>query len=262
MSKFYKHIRWRKILYGTLWIISLVGIGFLMSFVEVKSSELACNDVKVIIPGKQSFIARADVDKIINETQGTLVGKTLSAIPIHKLEEDLKAIPFVKKAIVSKDMHGLITIEISQREAVLRVINKIGNDFYLDKKGIKMPLSAHYAPRVLVVNGHIDELYGKALDTIQTPLLRNLYHLSKYIAKDEFLESQIEQLFINNNHSIEMVPRIGDHKIILGDVSFLDEKFEKLQLFYNKVIPAKGWDVYETVDLSFKNQLVCVKKKN
>lgn len=260
MVKFFKHIKWRKVLYASLWIISLVSIGFLMSFVESKSSELACNDLKIVIPGNQSFIARSDVDKVINDTQGVLVGKTLSAIPIHQLEEDLKAIPFVKKAIVSKDMQGLITIEINQREAVLRVINTIGNDYYIDRKGIKMPLSAHYAPRVLVVNGQVNELFGKGLDTIQTSLLRDLYKLAKYIQKDEFLESQIEQLYVNSNQVIEMIPRIGDHRIVLGDVSFLEEKFEKLQLFYSKVIPAKGWDEYETVDLSFRNQLVCVKK--
>ncbi len=257
-----KNINWRRLLNASLWIITLVGLGFLMSFIKVKSSEFACNDLQLIIPGEQSFIAKADVDKILKNTQGELVGKTLSAIPIHEIEEDLRGIPFVEKAIVSKDMSGTVIIRIKQREAVLRVINQAGHDFYLDRNGVKMPLSAHYAPRVLVVNGLVREPYGKDLDSIQTPILRDLFEMASFIAADPLWDSQIEQLFVNEVGQIELVPRIGMQKIVIGNGHDIEEKFEKLRIFYQKVIPSMGWDAYTSVDLSFKNQLVCQKSES
>lgn len=257
MLKFLKKIKWRKLLYASLWLITLVGVGFLMSFIEVKSSEYACNDLHVIIPGEQSFIVREDIDKVLKDTQGELVGKTLSAIPIHEIEEDLRAIPFVEKAIVNKDINGKVSINIKQREAVLRVINQIGNDFYLDRNGLKMPLSAHYAPHVLVANGWISENYGKSLDSIKTAPLKDLFKLAKYIQQDTLWNSQIEQLYVNSQGAIEMVPRVGNQKITIGNAELLDEKFDKLLVFYKKVIPSVGWDAYRSVDLSFAGQLVC-----
>lgn len=244
-------------LYASLWLITLVGLGFLMSFIKIKSSEYACNDLQVIIPGDQSFIAREDIDIILNKTQGAIIGKTLSTIPIHEIEEDLRSIPFIEKAIVSKDISGKVTINIKQREAVLRVINHLGNDFYLDENGLKMPLSTYYAPHVLVANGWIDESYGKSLDSIQTPLVEDLFKLAKYVQKDTIWNNQIEQLYVNKQGDIEMVPRIGNQKIIVGNAESLDEKFSKLLVFYQKIVPSVGWDVYRSVDLSFADQLVC-----
>ena len=261
MRSAFKNINWHKLLYTSLWLVILVGMGFLMSFINVKSSEYACNDLQIVIPGEQSFIAREDVDKILKETQGSIVGKTLAAIPIHEIEKDLRAIPFVEKAIVSKDISGKITIKIKQREAVLRVINDFGNDFYVDNNGLKIPLSAHYAPRVLVANGKIMERYTKDLEAIQTPLLEDLFKLSEYIQADTLWNSQIEQLYVNNKGEIEMVPRVGNQKIIIGNADLLDEKFGKLLVFYKRIIPSVGWDAYRSVDLSFMNQLVCEKNE-
>lgn len=259
----FKRINWRSVLNVSLWLIALVGLGFLMSFIKVKGNEYACNDLQVIIPGQQSFIVREDIDKILKETQGSIIGKTLSAIPIHEIEEDLSAIPFVEKAIVNKDVSGKITIAIKQREAVLRVINQAGSDFYLDSNGLKIPLSPHYAPHVLAANGWIRESHGNSLDSIQTPLMEELFKLAKYVQADSLWNSQIEQIFISREGQIELIPRLGNQKIILGNnADSLDQKFGKLLIFYKKIIPSVGWDAYRSVDLSFANQLVCERNEN
>lgn len=262
MNTLLKRVNWRRLLHVSLWMVTVVGIGFLMSFINVKSSEYACNDVKIIIPGDQSFVVRTDIDRVLTNTQGDLIGKTLTAIPIHQIEKDLAGIPFVKKAIVNKDINGTVTIEIKQREAVLRVINQVGNDFYLDREGVKIPLSEHYAPRVLVANGWIEEGHSKSLDSIQSPLMKELFKLSSYLHADSLWSEQIDQLYVNQDGNIEMIPSVGSHKIIIGsEADSLENKFAKLLLFYQKVVPSVGWDAYKSVDLSFANQLVCVRKE-
>src|SRR5690606_34773823 len=201
--------------------------------------------------GEQSFIAREDIDKLLFEKHGEIVGKTLSSLPIHQIEQDLQAIPFIEKALVSIDMNGLLTINIKQREAILRVINANGQDFYLDRNAVKIPLSSHYAPNVLVANGFITEAFGESLDSIQTPLLEGLYETAKFIQADSIWNDQIEQLYVNLDRDIEMVPRVGKHQIILGNADSLQVKFDKLLLFYKHVAPSVGWDTYKTVNLCF-----------
>lgn len=257
-----KNIRWKRVFLAIFWVGCITGLGFLMSFISVKSTDFACSDLQVIIPGEQSFVAREDIDQLLFEKHGEVVGKTLSSLPIHEIEQDLQDIPFIEEALVNIDMNGTMAINIKQRKAVLRVINARGEDFYLDEMGVKIPLSNHYAPNVIVANGFIAENFENNLDSISTPLLRDLFKTAKFIQQDSIWNDQIEQLYVNRNRVIEMVPRVGKQQIILGNADSLNVKFDKLLLFYKHVAPTVGWDVYKAVNLSFANQLVCIKEEN
>ena len=68
------------------------------------------------------------------------------------------------------------------------------------------------------------------------------------------------QLHINENKEVELIPRVGNHVILLGGEEEMEEKFEKLLLFYQKGIQQTGWNKYSIINLKYKNQLVCVKR--
>lgn len=254
-----KRINWKAILYGFLWLVSLSGIVLLMSFIEVKKNKLKCSDVKILLPGRYNFVEREEIDRILLESGGVLVGKDLNDINIHRLEIRLKANPFIEYAKVYADMNGVVNVQIRQREPVLRVINMANLHFYIDDKGFKMPISDNYTAKVLVVNGFIDEDFTGKVDTINSKLLKDLYRAALFIKADTLWDNQIEQLFVDLNRDIEMVPRVGDHKIILGDADSLQTKFRNLLLFYKKAIPKVGWDSYKTINLKYANQIVCEK---
>ncbi|HUH17897.1 cell division protein FtsQ [Albibacterium sp.] len=262
MIRWIKNIRWKRIFLSILWLSCLGGLIFLMGFISVKSNSLVCSDLHIVIPGEQSFVIREDIDQLLMKEHGEILGKTLATLPIHEIEGDLQAIPFIEEARVNVDMNGVMTINIKQREATLRVINVRGEDFYIDENAIKFPLSKHYAPNVLVANGNIVEEFGSNADSIQTSLLTDIFRTAEFIQADSLWDDQIEQLYVNANGAIEMVPRVGDQQIILGNADSLQTKFNKLLLFYKHIAPTVGWDVYKAVDLSFANQLVCTKKEN
>ena len=254
-----KRINWKAILYGFLWLVSLSGVVLLMSFIEVKKNKLKCSDVKILLPGRYNFVEREEIDRILLESGGVLVGKDLNDINIHRLENRLKANPFIEYAKVYADMNGIVNVQIRQREPVLRVINMANLHFYIDNKGFKMPVSDNYTAKVLVVNGFIDEDFTGRVDTIHSKLVKDLYRAALFIKADTLWDNQIEQLFVDLNSDIEMVPRVGDQKIILGDADSLQTKFRNLLLFYKKAIPKVGWDSYKTINLKYANQIVCEK---
>src|SRR5690554_3466503 len=133
MINWLKNIRWRRVFLSVLWLGCLSGLVFLMSFISIKSNDLACSDLHVLIPGEQSFVIREDIDQLLMEKHGEIVGRTLVSLPIHEIEQDLQAIPFIEHAMVNVDMNGVMTVNIKQREAALRVINARGEDFYIDE---------------------------------------------------------------------------------------------------------------------------------
>ena len=75
----------------------------------------------------------------------------------------------------------------------------------------------------------------------------------------DFLASQIIQLYLNQNKEFELIPRVGNHVILFGDLDGMESKFEKLMLFYQKGVKQIGWNRYTLINLKYKNQLVCVK---
>ncbi|HQS50331.1 MAG: cell division protein FtsQ [Sphingobacteriales bacterium 17-39-43] len=254
-----KKINWRAILFGFLWLISLSGLITLMSFIEIKKSALKCKDVKVLLPGQFNFIERDEVDRILMENGGAMLGKDLNDINIHKLENALKANPFIEFAKVYADMTGVIHVQIRQREPVLRVVNMANLHFYIDGNGNKIPLSDNYTAKVLVASGLIEEDFSGRVDTLKTKMARDLFRTALFIRSDTLWDNQIEQLFVDLKGDIEMVPRVGGHKIILGSADSLQIKFRNLLVFYKKAIPKVGWDTYKTINLKYANQIVCEK---
>ncbi|MEP7169164.1 MAG: cell division protein FtsQ, partial [Bacteroidota bacterium] len=79
------------------------------------------------------------------------------------------------------------------------------------------------------------------------------------IANDAFWNAQVEQIYVTEQSEIELIPRVGNHRIILGDASQLDEKFNKLMIFYKQGLNNTGWNNYNTINLKFTNQVVCTK---
>lgn len=252
-----KKINWKGILTAFVWLLSLSGLVFLMSFIEVKKANQKCKDLKVILPGRNNFIERNEVDRILMEASGALIGKDLRDINIHSLENSLRNNPFIEFAKVYADMDGVIHVEIKQRLPILRIINRANVQFYIDENGLKMPLSENFTANVLVANGLIDEDFSGKVETLNTKLAKDLYHMAQFIKTDTLWDNQIEQLFVDTKGDIEMVPRVGDHKIIFGDADSLQTKFRNLLIFYKKAMPKVGWNTYKTINLKYANQVVC-----
>ncbi|MBD1392456.1 cell division protein FtsQ/DivIB [Mucilaginibacter glaciei] len=252
---------WKPILIGLGWTTCLAGLVVLMSFIEVKKAEMTCKAIKVFIPGSQYFIDRQEIDNILEMSSHTLVGRKIERINIHDLENKLKANPFIEFAKVYADMDGVIHVEVSQRQPILRVMNRFDQDFYVDQHGLKMPLSQNFTARVLAANGFIDELFANKVDSLHTALARDIFKTADFIRKDSLWDAQIAQIYINEQHEIELIPRVGNQRILLGNADSLSAKFNNLMVFYKQALPMVGWDAYKLINIKYANQVVGVKNE-
>ena len=66
---------------------------------------------------------------------------------------------------------------------------------------------------------------------------------------------------MNDRNDIELIPRVGIQKIILGTADSLDIKMRNLLAFYKQAMPKVGWDTYKTINIKYTNQVVCEKNK-
>ncbi len=250
---------WRIILISFIWLISLGGVVVLMSFIEIKKSTMTCKDVKIYIPGSQYFIDKKEVEHILQLSSFTLVGRRLDNINLHDLETRLRANPFIEYAKVYADMDGVITMEIEQRQPIMRIMTQYDKDFYIDKNGLKLPLSPNFTARVLVANGFIDEPFGGKVDTLRTTLAKDLFKTMRYITGDSLWNAQISQVYVNEKREMELIPRVGNQRILLGNADSVEVKFSNLLAFYKQALPQVGWDAYKQINIKYANQVIGVK---
>ena len=253
-------------------VVTLLVAAFLLSAGLVKSSQkdVHCKSVNVSIDESEGnfFVEQNDIMNLIHDKWGALVGKRMDAINMNVLETMIQNNPFILRAEVFSTIDGEINIDIKQREPVLRIINSENQSFYIDKRGMFMPLSDKFASYVPVASGNITDKYV-AGSVIKNPneienasynkgLLEQLFEVAMFTGKDELWSAQFVQYYVNDDGDIELIPRVGNHRIILGDTQYLQEKFDKLLLFYREGIKT-DWNKYNTINLKFAGQVVCTK---
>jgi cell division protein FtsQ len=241
-------MKWVKIISQILFVL---GIIFLLGFTNQRHSEKRCVDYRIELADENiSLITRGEIILLMESIQDTIVGKLVNAIPIFDIERKIEGLKNVKNAEVFIDMEGMLHVEVNQKKAVVRVSPEGSDDFYMDANGSMFSLSTNYTEHLLIANGNIE-------DSVD---FSNALILANYISSDSLWQSQIVQIYFKENKEIELIPRVGNHTILLGDVENYKDKFRKLYLFYEQGVNQVGWNNYKEINLKFRNQIVCVKR--
>lgn len=209
------------------------------------------------LPGGDKLISERDVRQVLLSAFGSdLENSELASLDVDRMERVLENDPFVKNADVYIDQNNQVHIDIEQREPLVRVLDNHGNNYYLDAAGKKMPPSKNYAARVIVATGNVSP-YTPEFRQKRKSNLKDLFNLTQALLADEFLASFIQQIHVNNAGDFILVPLIGDQKIVLGPARKLEDKLDRLKIFYKEGMPYEGWRKYETINLKYSGQVVC-----
>ncbi len=211
-------------------------------------------------------ISGSDNNRFVEETQllddieshlgyplsgGKLIHKDLS-----RIEKRLKNNKFVYSAQVVSDHKGRVLIDVQQECPVARIITK-DSSYYLTQTGKLMPMSHNYSSRVTVILGNkINEILRS--DSLSDKARRKEFlDFMNYIYNNHFLKAQVETIEVLENEKIVIYPQITHQKIHFGKCEDYVDKFEKVRLFYSQILPRKGWAAYSSVNVEYKNQIIC-----
>ena len=252
-----------KILAG---FVAVLGLALLIYVVTSKQEEVICSDIIVNIqyPEEDVFIEEAEVEGLIKGVYRNIFLHNINQVSTDTLEYLIKQNPYVRSANVYTTIQGELMVDVEQRQPIFRVEMAKGS-FYVDNFGSFMPLSPAYVSRLVVVSGHLKSVDIKTVNEIKLGQeaeiadLASIFHLVKYIRENPFLEALIEQIYVNRNHEIELIPKLGKQYILFGEAKQIEEKFSKLQLFYEQGMQINGWNAYKILNLKYKNQIVCTK---
>lgn len=256
----------------SFWVILVAGLAVLLGFVGKAHDQTICNslDIRIKYKSNDYFLTSNDVLRYFSQKGIKIKGQPISDINPDAIETALKSNPYIENAEAYVELNGNTVVVITQKQPLARVINKYDQSFYIDDMGSLIPLNPDYSARVVVANGNINEFYNPSLklnvtdslgkdSMIMKSALYKIYKMSLFINKDEFWKAQIEEVFINTKGEIELYCKVGDFKIIFGDIDNMEQKFKNLFAFFKYGLNKYGWNKYSIVNVKFTNQVVCSK---
>lgn len=185
-----------------------------LTFVSAKLGEVKCKGVQVVVDdtGENAFIDEDDVLQLIKRNYGELKNVNVVDIDKDSMECVLVRNSVIKSAQVYYSLDGYFHVEITQRKPVLRVMS--GEGYYVDEDGKVMPLSGKYTSRVVVATGNISRNFA----------CNGLYPFVMGLKNDGFWDALIEQIVVANGNEVILIPKVGNFRIVVGELENVDRK--------------------------------------
>jgi cell division protein FtsQ len=241
-------MKFKRVLKYLLFLVLIGVFGFLYGFSSVKNNVKKVTKIEVKFEeGNNNFLTHAMVDKLLIQNNKTVVNQAKSAIDLYELENNVSENPYIEKAAVFLTIGVLLKATIKQRTPIARIVSSKGS-YYIDKQGIKVPLSTNYSARVLLISG----VHNKEDIQVVLPLI-------KTILEDGFLQKEIVGIVKSDVDDYAFSVRSGAYKIDFGRLTDVALKFKKLKAFYNTTFKDKTIQEYKTITLKYHNQVVCTK---
>ena len=185
----------------------------------------------------------------------------IDSIDLTRIEEilDSKSAIMKSEAYTTKD--SILNVTVTQKKPMVR-FQKGTKGFYAVEDCTLFPLQSTYTSPVMVVDGHIplkiEHGYRGKPDTEEgCRWLSDIVKLVKHIEGHRIWKNKIVQITVLEDSDLVLIPREGRERFLFGQVCDIEDKFEKMELYYKSIRYRKGEDAYSTVDIRFKEQIVC-----
>ena len=255
MAKKKRKISIRKVLQAALTLV--LGVCCLLAMVSASKTEdrqtLTNVNVHINNAKKYHFIEEKQIlDEAIVNRNVDIMNTPIGRLDMRAMESVLKNDPWVADAQLYVDNSRTLNIVVTQRLPVARIFEQGGHSYFIDTTLSTMPLTPNFVYYTSVVTNV--PVLGN--DSASISLKKQLVKIVREIQMDTFWNAQVSQIIVDSALSFELVPVLGDQRIIFGDTTRAREKFDNLYAFYRNVLNRIGWDHYETLDVRFKGQVV------
>ena len=228
-------------MFKTLLVVSsIVLLLFLFSKLEMEYNKSNIEDVQVL---SEDYYSVAFDKDILNDIKKDILFKDTNYINLHDLEGYLNEKNQIESAEVYFTIDKKLNIHVKERMPILKVHNLKGDVFFLDTNFVKIKKSIYKDLDCLIANGFIDDKN-----------LFFLYDLAREIYFDSFLRNFISQIYISQDNTVELIPALFNHKIVINHISQL----KKVKIFYNNINNDVDINKYSELKFMFNKQVVAV----
>ena len=245
-------MNWKTILTTLCSLIVATYLVFALFALSKPTDDKVCRELRVNIEQSTlaGFLTPADVRNMLITDHLSPEGHAIDKIDLAGIEDALEDKELIENAECYTIHDSIVVVEVKQRVPVARVINNRGEDYYIDTHGLPMP-HGPYFHNLVVATGHITPSYAE----------QHLAPLANEVMENSFWRDGIVQFNVLNDGSIELIPRVGDHVVYLGQPLNIGKKLDRLRKFYLYGLNVAGWNKYSYINVEFDNQIICKRRQ-
>lgn len=260
-------MNWKKYILVALDIALLLYLILAITvFNNPDESQKTCREISIVIADKNTngFLDVKEIRDLLKKQEMYPLNSRMDDVQPRQIEDLLMRSPFINTAQCYKSKDSLVYIEVTQRLPVIRIKDDNGGDYYLDVNGGVVP-NASYNSDLIIATGKFSKKFA----------MQSLALLAQTISDNHFWNAQIEQINVLSNGGIELVPRVGEHIVYIGQLpnakdlaeqktqieEYVKFRLDRLEKFYRYGLPKTGWNKYGYINLEFENQIICKKDK-
>lgn len=213
--------------------------------------QIICSGIDVIVTDslENRFVLASDVKGFLAQEYGECIGTAIDSINVNSIEELLKS----KSAILGTEAYitkkGVLKIEVNQRQPIVRFIGQ-DTGFYADRHGRAFPLQSTYASYVQSVDGAIPSITDSAK-------IMKIVRLVNFIEDSSDWKNKIVNISIDTTGNLTLIPRKGKERFLFGQPEDIENKMERMKLYYTSIIPATDSSRYTSVNVKYSGQIIC-----
>lgn len=243
---------WKTILKTVLCVVLLGYVAFAFAFVHEENASRVCRgiDLRIIGNSLPDSVLRQGVSSQLARYGRKLKGEPLGKIDLKRLEDYLGNFSNFESVECSFNPDSRLRITIVPIKAEVRVFTDKGKSFYINRYGKRIDADAEFYIDVPVL----------LVPEKQEAAIPSAMSLIRYAGADPELSPLIAAYKIDGPNDLLIIPRLQGHVINFGDSARLDEKKAAILAAYRNILPAKGWNTYDTISVKFKNQVVATRR--
>lgn len=242
-----------KTLFKALLLVAVVGyLVFALVKVSRTPGEIICSGVEYTFSDTVGvrLVDEASLEKLLGQSKISPKGESLDEIDVRQIEQSLMKSPYVDTVTCYHTAAGKLCIRVTPRCPIMHVFADDGDEFYVSNTGVVMPAGG-LSVDLPVITGHVTRKFASS----------RLMPLAKILCSDEYWSREAQQVNIDKQGNVEIIPRVNEQKVLLGEARNFNQKLQHVRLFYEKAMPKVGWNKYSVIDASFDNQIICTRRK-
>lgn len=236
------------------WIILTVLIGYVITmtvWANAEAEKHQCRGISVSITGggiNDSITTEAVLD-LLRQYPEKIVGIPATRVNTRGIQEYIMSLNNFEDVRCHITSQGYLAVNIQPMIPEIRVFDG-DNSYYVNKDGKRITSNSAFYVDVPVVAGNFNNGFSP----------KDILPIVRFVERDSTLHSLITMYVAKDKNNILLVPRFTGHVINFGDTSRLKEKRRALLTAYHNILPYRGWELYDTISVKFKGQIVATRR--
>ncbi|MBD5284251.1 MAG: hypothetical protein HDS31_06590 [Bacteroides sp.] len=233
----------------TLLVAYAVGMAF---WAHGEASRNVCRTIDVRVKGREvaDSMTVSGIRSELAKYPEKILGIQSERVNTVKIKNYLSRLDAFEDVDCLMAADGSLQVIVTPMVPEFRVLDPRGDSYYVNKDGKKMKSNPEFFADVPVVVGQFMPNFP----------FKKILPVVRYVNTDPELSALVTGVKVNDLSNILLLPRIQGHVINIGDGDRLAEKRAAILTAYRKVLPARGWDTYDTISVKFRNQIVATRR--